>query len=363
MYQHYTVEDGLPSSEVYSAFQDSKGYIWFATDAGVSRFNGYEFQNFDVSNGLTDNTVFLIDEDNKGRIWFGTFNCQLSYFENDSIYSYAYNDVLNEAIEGKTAMNSFKIDSHGNIWLGFNDQGLIKINNGKLSVANKSIGRTDVSIKFHDAGISYGKIASKEFIKSAQLNLNYYDTVFLQIENHSFASTQLYDKFSAKSGKYRSFVIEKIKNDIFYYTSPINCFLLKKESKNIKIKGAEFIKDVVTSSLYENGNLWLSVRDHGVYKCKIVGDSLKVLDQFLDKKLVSRVFIDREKGIWFLTVGDGVYYLPSENIKINLLKNPNNKITAIEIDSIGGSIYTAYDSGEVLEESSKDGNKFTKMIF
>ncbi|PCI95286.1 MAG: hypothetical protein COB15_12320, partial [Flavobacteriales bacterium] len=63
VFKHYGVEDGLPSSEVYSAFQDSKGYMWFATDAGVSRFNGYEFENFDASDGLTDNTVFLITED------------------------------------------------------------------------------------------------------------------------------------------------------------------------------------------------------------------------------------------------------------------------------------------------------------
>ena len=46
IYRNYTVEDGLPSSEVYYSFQDSKGYMWFATDAGVSRFNGYEFENF-----------------------------------------------------------------------------------------------------------------------------------------------------------------------------------------------------------------------------------------------------------------------------------------------------------------------------
>ncbi len=45
VYKHFGVDQGVPSSEVYSAFQDSKGYIWFASDAGVSRFNGYEFEN------------------------------------------------------------------------------------------------------------------------------------------------------------------------------------------------------------------------------------------------------------------------------------------------------------------------------
>jgi len=127
VYKNYTVEDGLPSSEVYSAFQDSKGYMWFATDAGVSRFNGYEFENFDASDGLTDNTVFLITEDHKGRVWFGTFNCQLSYYENDSIYPYRYNRKIPEVIKEKAAIVSFHVDVYENIWLGSSSTGLYRI--------------------------------------------------------------------------------------------------------------------------------------------------------------------------------------------------------------------------------------------
>ena len=134
VYKHYTVEDGLPSSEVYTAFQDSKGYMWFATDAGVSRFNGYEFENFDESDGLTDNTVFLFTEDHLGRIWFGTFNCQLSYYENGFIYSFEHNDKIKEEIKTSTAMTSFYIDSNSTIWIGFHNEGVYLItNDGNIS--------------------------------------------------------------------------------------------------------------------------------------------------------------------------------------------------------------------------------------
>ena len=91
---HYTVDEGLPSSEVYYALQDSRGYMWFATDRGVSRFNGYEFENFSTKDGLSDNTVFLIFEDFKTRIWYCTYSGRLSYFENDSIHTYKYNDKI-----------------------------------------------------------------------------------------------------------------------------------------------------------------------------------------------------------------------------------------------------------------------------
>jgi ligand-binding sensor domain-containing protein len=33
--KHYTVNDGLPSNKVYNVFQDSRKFIWFATDAGA----------------------------------------------------------------------------------------------------------------------------------------------------------------------------------------------------------------------------------------------------------------------------------------------------------------------------------------
>ena len=44
IYTHYGINEGLPSSEVYDCFQDKEGYIWFATDRGISRYNGYELK-------------------------------------------------------------------------------------------------------------------------------------------------------------------------------------------------------------------------------------------------------------------------------------------------------------------------------
>ena len=105
VFRHYRVDDGLPSSEVYHVFQDSKGYIWLATNMGVSRFDGREFRNYDVQDGLPENTVFEIYEDEAGRVWFVGFPFQLSYFEGDSIYKYKYNEVLSN--DGYGPINIF----------------------------------------------------------------------------------------------------------------------------------------------------------------------------------------------------------------------------------------------------------------
>ena len=73
---NYNVEDGLPSDETYYVIQDSKGFIWIATDQGVARFDGKNFEVFSTGNGLPDDVIFQIYEDRRGRIWFSSFNCK-----------------------------------------------------------------------------------------------------------------------------------------------------------------------------------------------------------------------------------------------------------------------------------------------
>ncbi|MFT5620956.1 MAG: ligand-binding sensor domain-containing protein [Flavobacteriaceae bacterium] len=44
--KHYTKLDGLPSNEYYVSLKDDDGYLWIATEKGVSHLNVYEFENF-----------------------------------------------------------------------------------------------------------------------------------------------------------------------------------------------------------------------------------------------------------------------------------------------------------------------------
>lgn len=44
MFSSLTIENGLPQSTVETIIQDSKGFIWFGTNDGLARYNGYEFK-------------------------------------------------------------------------------------------------------------------------------------------------------------------------------------------------------------------------------------------------------------------------------------------------------------------------------
>ena len=71
-FRRYDIEEGLANSRVNSVFQDSRGYLWFATWEGLSRFDGAEFRNYGTREGLPLFLVNAVAEDARGRIWVAT---------------------------------------------------------------------------------------------------------------------------------------------------------------------------------------------------------------------------------------------------------------------------------------------------
>jgi ligand-binding sensor domain-containing protein len=48
----YTTADGLAHNRINKIVRDSRGFLWFATHDGLSRFDGYTFTNYSVEQGL-----------------------------------------------------------------------------------------------------------------------------------------------------------------------------------------------------------------------------------------------------------------------------------------------------------------------
>ena len=57
-FRAYTMEDGLPQSQVYDVIQDDLGYLWIGTrGGGLARFDGDEFMTFNDRDGLASNYI------------------------------------------------------------------------------------------------------------------------------------------------------------------------------------------------------------------------------------------------------------------------------------------------------------------
>jgi signal transduction histidine kinase/ligand-binding sensor domain-containing protein len=69
----YTTADGLAHNEINKIVRDSRGFLWFATNDGLSRFDGYTFMNYGVEQGLPHPTVMDLLETSRGDLWVATY--------------------------------------------------------------------------------------------------------------------------------------------------------------------------------------------------------------------------------------------------------------------------------------------------
>ena len=123
VYKHFTTNDGVASSQVYMTIQDRNGYLWFATDQGVNRYDGNEFKTYASTDEIADNTIFTLYEDYKGRIWLCTYTKGLFYIENDSIKEYEFNDVLTASLDRNEWVNTLHLDRGDTLWAAMYSKG------------------------------------------------------------------------------------------------------------------------------------------------------------------------------------------------------------------------------------------------
>lgn len=86
-YKVYTLRDGLPQMQIWSMFQDSRGYLWIGTKGGISRYDGEKFTNYTQVDGILDNQIDGFCEDYSGNIWITT-RFGLSVFNGSNFTSY-----------------------------------------------------------------------------------------------------------------------------------------------------------------------------------------------------------------------------------------------------------------------------------
>ncbi len=160
--RNYNSDDGLPASQVFGMFQDERGFIWFATPGGLSRYDGVSIATFTVADGLVDQSIKTIipdrqgtfwiasnsgvirydgksftnitqkeglakgevwagTADRQGRLWFGTQN-GLTLIDGKPLRTYTTEDGL----PGNYIYSLFT-DSRGNIWAGTRATGLARL--------------------------------------------------------------------------------------------------------------------------------------------------------------------------------------------------------------------------------------------
>lgn len=81
----YSIEEGIPQSQVHCILQDKNGFIWFGTDGGgLTRFDGKQFTSFTTTEGLSNDLIYDLAEDKNGVFWIATAK-GVSLFKNQKV--------------------------------------------------------------------------------------------------------------------------------------------------------------------------------------------------------------------------------------------------------------------------------------
>ena len=128
-FRHLTTEDGLPSNYTWSIMQDSKGFMWFTTRAGLCRYDGYNVKTFryDPGDSTSISDLYVkstMTEDTNGFIWVGSTN-GLNKFNpiTEKFTHYFRNPDDPHSISSNWTRYTF-IDKQGVVWIGADANGL-----------------------------------------------------------------------------------------------------------------------------------------------------------------------------------------------------------------------------------------------
>jgi len=318
-YQNYSVKEGLINSNVYGISQDSSGYIWFATENGLSRFNGIEFENYSLSKLGISSYISAICPQNKNIIYFG---CGIN-----GLYKF-------------------------NILSGKAD----RINNVDISQSNQIIVKKDLLISLHEyhnfdfIKLSDGLTFSKDTIYNAQPGNKALSMKMLR--NQRILLGRSDGLYEFQNGSQIKKNIREINGRPVYsiHETPDGTVYIGTDGTILKLRGEKIIDSMsvvsgeelrVRNIIADNENdLWFNV--WGTKDIYMISGKLKLnVSEKLTLKnaSVTHMMLDRAGNLWTGTLGKGVYLfanmhlrnyptsdeLPSANIK-KIVKTENGTL-------------------------------------
>ncbi len=301
-YIHYTVDDGLASSNVYVCYQDSKSFMWLATENGVSRFDGKTFDTYTTHDGLADNDVLRIFEDSGGRIWFMTIAGHLSYYLNGKIYNEKSDPYLANAFTGAGFFYAYE-DSKKRIWF-------CSYNAIASVLDGKEVFQVKVKESYPDYGVGISESDNgKIFLFSLNARYEFVEKNRTIVKVDSIPEEPIASYMLSSNG------------DCFYY-SRAGFYKIKNGSvskcmDSLDWKKLRFIS-VCGDSL---DNLYVASQKGAFLFEKGKGGERKIY-KYLENEWVNSMNVDKDGNLWIMTRRSGVYILPNRNREVRIYNYP-----------------------------------------
>ncbi len=282
-FRQITLDDGLPSMHIYDVLQDDQGYIWIATEAGLSRFDGYNFKNYSNRDGLPNVEVFYLTKDLEGRIWMTTIG-EIAYIKEDSFYTIEqtkdeipiggrFLQLSDSTLLMASREKVFTLQEDGQL------EEIFSTNRGKYQLSVTSMQKDDVAWLYN--GIDLYKIKDGRleytFQVEEETNLNYY-------------------------------VAESVDGSLVLNSNK-GLLLFDPEKEALKVIDDEVF--LVSRISYSEGHVWVTGPEIGVIRYTL-DEQHNVIDRYqsFTNSQVSDFLRDREGNYWISTMGNGLYFSP-----------------------------------------------------
>lgn len=289
--RHYSVEDGLVHSNVFRMFQDSKGYMWFGTEVGLSRFDGHHFENFSHYAPFKSSQVLGFAESVDGTIWINTYDQKLHTYKDGLFREFIPEDGL---IMDKST--NIYVDQKNKIWL-FSEFGI-------SSITSRVAKFEFLQVKDYLPNIDkLGRLFNSFYITKDRNILASTNSGILKLNNGKF-SWEFKDVVKSNS-------VFAMNEDEFgnFWLGVMGSILSVSNDGKVNHYYRSFMqgKKVQHLEVDQKGRVWFA--GEGLGLAVISDDKIEFLEPRLNlqKKQINDILIDSENNTWIGTFGNGVY--------------------------------------------------------
>ncbi len=346
-FRHLNTRDGLSQSTVTSVLQDSKGFMWYGTQSGLNKFDGYVFtvykHNYLDSTSISSNRIADIIEDREGFLWIATSDGGLNKFDRTTgtFSRYLYDEKNVNSLTNNNLLTVYE-DSKGNIWTG-SWYGLSKINKANNKVTRYLQDPADsTSLTYHAVSVLFEDSKGNFWVGTMGGGLG----LFNQDTNKFTHFTHRNDKRNSLSDNNIKDILEDKKGNLWIGTNHgLNLF--NRESKTFSHwshspEQPNSLAHNIIMCLTEDkeGRIWIGTENDGIsIFTPATNHFQKILANEMDPgslhgSTIYSLYTDRNKSIWVGTFNGGLNWVDQNAKKIKHYKRNLLELTGLSSNAV-----------------------------
>ncbi len=374
---------GLSNSVINAIVQDNNGFMWFATEDGLNRYDGYKFTVFRHDthdpNTISDNFISdLYKQPGSNQLWIATNNgLNLYDYDKDRFIHFTHNDHNTFSINNNLVSKITK-SNDGNLWIGTNGGG-VSYFNLKSAHFTHIMNVPGCDAHFNDGRISalledsYGIL----WIGTQDAGLYAYDIR----RNQVFCYKQGQQRTNSIPSNIINVIFEDRNHNLWIGTNGGLSLFEKNTKKFITFVHHSNDPSSLSSNIVRNiiqdkeGVIWVGTQTGGISKFRLNAAMIENPDRAIFQNIyesddetglsystVQVLYQDKDNNIWIGTYKGGINFIsgtPDQFLTIDQSKNNKPGLSYHKLwgicDDNQGNIWIGTDGGGINEYNPSSG--------